>query len=316
MTTEAYFDRIFRGEVPGEELKAYLTDKASRPVTLEDLLGAVSSMRAACVKIKAPEDAVDIVGTGGDGFGTFNISTTAAIIAAGAGVTIAKHGNKAATSKSGSADCLAALGYDLTKGKEEIERDIAEKGIGFLFANLCHPAMRFVAPVRRELKFRTIFNLVGPLTNPAGVNHHALGVYAPEIIPLYIGVLKRSGSKRALVVCGEGGLDEVSISGKTKVAELLEDGSIKEYEFDPKPLLGRYYPAEAIKGGTAEENARITRKILDGSERGACRLVAALNAAVAIVAGGKAGSIEEGFEMALEAIDGGKAAKKLEELTK
>ena len=224
---------------------------------------------------------------------------------------IAKHGNKASTSKSGSADCLAALGYNLVTPLEDVARGIRENGIGFLFANRCHPAMMYAAPVRRALPFRTIFNLIGPLSNPAGVKRYALGVYAPAIIPLYVGVMKALGAKKALVFCGPDGLDELGLSGVTRISELSEDGSVKDYMFDPKRFFGSVRPLAAISGGTPEMNAQITRRVLSGEDRGACRDAAALNAAAAIVAAGKAGVIEEGIEIAYAAIDNGAALAKL-----
>ena len=315
---EAYatFREIMGGEVENPVLiAALLTAMQMNGPTIEELTGAARAMRGAGVKVAAPEDAVDIVGTGGDGFGTFNCSTTAALIAAGAGVTIAKHGNRASTSKSGSADCLAALGYDLNQSVEQVGESIAANGIGFCFANACHPAMRFAAPVRRALPFRTIFNLLGPLTNPAGITRHALGVYASDVIPLYIGALKALGARKALVFCGPDGLDELGLAGVSHVAELREDGSVREYDFDPKDLFGGYAPIEAIKGGTPEENAELTRAVLKG-EKGAYRNAAVLNAAAAIVVSGKADTLGHGVKLAEQAIDSGAAMAKLETLVK
>lgn len=311
---EAYgtFREIMGGEVENPVLiAALLTAMQMNGPTIEEVTGAARAMRGAGVRVAAPADAVDIVGTGGDGFGTFNCSTTAALIAAGAGVTIAKHGNRASTSKSGSADCLAALGYDLNKTLDEVAASIATNGIGFCFANVCHPAMRFAAPVRRALPFRTIFNLLGPLTNPAGVTRHALGVYAPDVMPLYIGALKALGAKKALVFCGPDGLDELGLAAPSQVSELNEDGTVRGYTVDPKDFFGAYAPIAAIVGGTPEENALITRRVLDG-EKGAYRNAAVLNAAAAIVAGGKAATIAEGVKLAETAVDSGAALKKLE----
>lgn len=311
---EAYgtFREIMGGEVENPVLiAALLTAMQMNGPTIEEVTGAARAMRGAGVRVAAPADAVDIVGTGGDGFGTFNCSTTAALIAAGAGVTIAKHGNRASTSKSGSADCLAALGYDLNKTLDEVAASIATNGIGFCFANTCHPAMRFAAPVRRALPFRTIFNLLGPLTNPAGVTRHALGVYAPDVMPLYIGALKALGAKKALVFCGPDGLDELGLAAPSQVSELNEDGTVRGYTVDPKDFFGAYAPIAAIVGGTPEENASITRRVLDG-EKGAYRNAAVLNAAAAIVAGGKAATIAEGVKLAEAAVDSGAALKKLE----
>lgn len=311
---EAYgtFREIMGGEVENPVLiAALLTAMQMNGPTIEEVTGAARAMRGAGVRVAASADAVDIVGTGGDGFGTFNCSTTAALIAAGAGVTIAKHGNRASTSKSGSADCLAALGYDLNKTLDEVAASIATNGIGFCFANTCHPAMRFAAPVRRALPFRTIFNLLGPLTNPAGVTRHALGVYAPDVMPLYIGALKALGAKKALVFCGPDGLDELGLAAPSQVSELNEDGTVRGYTVDPKDFFGAYAPIAAIVGGTPEENASITRRVLDG-EKGAYRNAAVLNAAAAIVAGGKAATIAEGVKLAEAAVDSGAALKKLE----
>ena len=311
---EAYgtFREIMGGEVENPVLiAALLTAMQMNGPTIEEVTGAARAMRGAGVRVAAPADAVDIVGTGGDGFGTFNCSTTAALIAAGAGVTIAKHGNRASTSKSGSADCLAALGYDLNKMLDEVAASIATNGIGFCFANVCHPAMRFAAPVRRALPFRTIFNLLGPLTNPAGVTRHALGVYAPDVMPLYIGALKALGAKKALVFCGPDGLDELGLAAPSQVSELNEDGTVRGYTVDPKDFFGAYAPIAAIVGSTPEENASITRRVLDG-EKGAYRNAAVLNAAAAIVAGGKAATIAEGVKLAEAAVDSGAALKKLE----
>lgn len=311
---EAYgtFREIMGGEVENPVLiAALLTAMQMNGPTIEEVTGAARAMRGAGVRVAAPADAVDIVGTGGDGFGTFNCSTTAALIAAGAGVTIAKHGNRASTSKSGSADCLAALGYDLNKTLDEVAASIATNGIGFCFANTCHPAMRFAAPIRRALPFRTIFNLLGPLTNPAGVTRHALGVYAPDVMPLYIGALKALGAKKALVFCGPDGLDELGPAAPSQVSELNEDGTVRGYTVDPKDFFGAYAPIAAIVGGTPEENALITRRVLDG-EKGAYRNAAVLNAAAAIVAGGKAATIAEGVKLAETAVDSGAALKKLE----
>ena len=312
----AAFSEIMSGEAVGEAvLAALLTAIEMNAPSAAEVTGAARAMRAACVKVKAPAGAVDIVGTGGDGHGTFNVSTVAAFVAAGAGVTVAKHGNKASTSKSGSADCLAALGYDLATPVAEVERSLRENGIGFLFANMCHPAMKYAAPVRRALPFRTIFNLVGPLANPADVCRHALGVYAPEIIPLYIAALKAFGAERALVFCGPDGLDELGLSGKSHVVELCASGETREYDFDPKAAFGAERPAEALRGGDPERNAQIALDILSGSEHGARRDVAALNAAAAIVAGGAATTLEEGIALAYKSIDSGAALGKLRALT-
>lgn len=313
----AAFKEIMNGEVADPVvIAALLTAMQMNGPTAEEVTGAARAMRGVGIKLKAPEGAVDIVGTGGDGFGTFNVSTTAALIAAGAGVTIAKHGNKASTSKSGSADCLAALGYDLMKSIDDVEKMIVEVGIGFCFANRCHPAMMYAAPVRKALPFRTIFNLLGPLTNPADVSRHALGVYASEIIPIYVHALKTLGSTHALVFSGPDGLDELGLGGKSHIAELLPSGEVREYDFDPKTVFGEYRPVEAIVGGTPAENAALTLQVLKGERKDAYRDAACLNAAAAIVAGDKAKTLEEGLALAYAAIDSGAAFKKLEAMTK
>ena len=302
------FDEVFAGKVSEEDLTAYLLAHKGYLPTVDELVSAAQAMRKACVKVCAPEGAVDIVGTGGDGYSTFNVSTTAAFIAAGAGVTIAKHGNIASTSKSGSADCLRSLGYDLKRTLSEVEKDIANKGIGFCFANACHPAMRFVAPVRRKLGFRTIFNLLGPLTNPAGVTHHALGVYSPEVAELYVEALKRLGAKRAVVFCGEGNMDEVTPWGTTKVW-ILDEGIVKNEELRMK----NEELVDGVRGGTPEVNARITEDILSGTDRSVKREMAVLNAAMAIMAAGTK-SFAEATAMAMESLDSGKALQKMKEL--
>lgn len=317
------FREIMNGEVTNPVLiAAILTAMQMNGPTAEEVTGAAKAMRGAGIKLKAPANAVDIVGTGGDGFGTFNVSTTAALIAAGAGVTIAKHGNKASTSKSGSADCLAALGYDLMLSIAEVEKSIADNGIGFCFANRCHPAMMYAAPVRKALPYRTIFNLLGPLTNPADVTRHALGVYAPGIIPIYISALKALGAERALVFCGEvpqadGSikyLDELSLSGVSHVSILREDGYVLETTIDPVELFGVARPIESIAGGTPEENAALTLAVLKGERKDAYRDAAALNAAAAIVAGGLAATVKEGLALAYASIDSGAALRKLDAL--
>ncbi len=311
----ATFREVMNGEVVSEAvLASLLTAMQMNGPDVAEVTGAVRAMRDVCIRVNVPEDAVDIVGTGGDGFCTFNVSTTAAMIAAGAGVTIAKHGNRAATSRSGSADCLAALGYDLMKPLPEVERSIRENGIGFLFANRCHPAMMYAAPVRKALPFRTIFNLLGPLSNPAGVKRYALGVYAPGVISLYVETLKALGVRKAIVFCGPDGLDELGLAGASQVAELGEDGEVKKYVFDPKRVFGAFSPVETIRGGGPAENARIALEILSGKDRGARRDAAALNAAAAILAGGKADSLEDGLGCAYASIDSGSAYAKLRAL--
>ena len=312
MNTQETFARIMGGEMTTEEIKEVLTAYHEKGVTADDLMAAASAMRAAGVHVACENpDAVDIVGTGGDFAGTFNVSTTAAFIAAGAGVTIAKHGNRAATSKCGTADVLEALGYDLNTPPEAVAEGIRANGIGFLFARNLHPAMRFVAPARRELKFKTIFNYLGPLTNPAGVKQHVIGVADPALLRTFAETLDRLGSRSALIVCGNDGMDEISTDGVTRFA-MLRDGIVSEGEFDVSRLCGVSYPAQAIAGGAPEENAMILRGILGGGLRGAYRLAAVINAAAAIWMADRARSLKEGIAVAEESIDSGAARAKLE----
>ncbi|MBP5284506.1 MAG: anthranilate phosphoribosyltransferase [Kiritimatiellae bacterium] len=312
--TEGYFSAILAGDVGEPELAAFLTAIARNPVGENELAGAARAMREAGVKIDlGGVDAVDIVGTGGDGAGTFNVSTAAAFIAAGAGVPIAKHGNVASTSACGSADVLRELGYNLSADAGTIARCVAETGIGFLFARELHPAMRFAAPVRRTLGFRTVFNLLGPLTNPAGVRRHVIGVPQDRLAPVFASALLRLGSERAYIVSGEGGLDEISPSGFTFVSS-LEGGSVKNGLLDAGGEYGARFPVGAVKGGDAKTNARLLASVLDGTDRGAYRAAAIENAAAAIMAGEKAASYPAALALAAESVDSGRALAKLKAL--
>ncbi len=312
MNTKETFARIMSGKMSREEIKAVLTAYHEKGISPDDLMSAAAAMREAGIKVRCDNpDAVDIVGTGGDFAGTFNVSTTAAFIAAGAGVTIAKHGNRAATSKCGTADVLEALGYDLDTPPETIAENIRENGIGFLFAKNLHPAMRFVAAARRELKFKTIFNYLGPLTNPAGVSQHVIGVADASMPRVFAETLNLLGSRSALIVCGNNGLDEISTDGKTHFA-MLRDGIVSEGEIDIEKIYGESYPVEAIAGGRPEENAMILRGVLNGGLRGAYRMAAVINAAAAIWVADKARSFKEGIKVAQESLDSGAALRKLE----
>ena len=305
---------LMRGEMSEREIAALLTEYNSRGITPDVLTGSVVAMREAGVKVDLGGlDAVDIVGTGGDGHHTFNISTAAAFIAAGAGVTVAKHGNVAATSKCGAADVLKALGYDLTLTPESVARCIREVGIGFLFAKELHPAMRYAAPVRKALGCKTIFNLLGPLTNPAGVKRHALGVYDPKLAPLFAQTLRDLGSERALVFSGEDGLDEISPMGLTFVTE-LKDGKISSSLLSGAALCGETFTTDDLAGGTPEENAALMRGVLSGKIGGAKRTASLLNAAAAIYVAGKAESLAEAVKVARTSVDSGAALAKLERL--
>lgn len=309
--SESFFASVMSGEVGEPELAAFLTALARIPVSAGTLTGAAKAMREAGVKINLEGlDPVDIVGTGGDGAGTFNVSTTAAFIAAGAGVTIAKHGNIASTSACGSADVLQALGCNLMADTAKVERCVRETGIGFLFARTLHPAMRFAAPVRRTLGFRTLFNLLGPLTNPAGAKRQVIGVPDENIAMVFAETFRRLGSTRSMIVSGEGGVDEISPGGFTFVASLA-GGAVKSELLDAGALLGRRYSLGDIRGGDAETNARILKGVLDGSVQGGYRAAALENAAAAILVGGKAETYPEALQLAAESIDSGRATGKL-----
>ena len=307
---------LMRGEMTEREIAALLNEYNARGITPEILFGSVVAMREAGIKVDLGDlDAVDIVGTGGDGHHTFNISTAAAFVAAGAGVTVAKHGNVAATSRCGAADVLKALGYDLTLSPEAVSRCIREVGVGFLFARELHPAMRYAAPVRKALGCKTIFNLLGPLTNPAGVRRHAIGVYDPKLAPLFAQALRDLGSERALVFSGENGLDEISPSGFTFVTE-LKDGKISSGLLSGADLCGGAFTVDDLAGGTPEENALQMRGVLSGRVGGAKRAATVLNAAAAISVAGKAESIAEAVKLAEASIDSGAALEKLERMVR
>ena len=312
--SEEFFAAVMAGEVGETELAAFLTALAKVPVTADALAGAARAMREAGVKIDLGGiDAVDIVGTGGDGAGTFNVSTTAAFVAAGAGVAIAKHGNVASTSNCGSADVLGALGYNLGAKPEAVARCIREAGIGFLFARELHPAMRFAAPVRRTLGFRTIFNLLGPLANPAGTLRQVIGVPDEKTAMVFAETFKRLGSTRSMIVAGEGGVDEITPSGFSFVST-LDGGVIRNSLLDAAAAYGERHSLDDIKGGDAAHNAKLLRGVLDGSVRGGYRAAAAENAAAAILVGGKAKSYEEAVRAAVESIDSGRALAKLDKM--
>ncbi|MEK6845445.1 MAG: anthranilate phosphoribosyltransferase, partial [Nanoarchaeota archaeon] len=256
---------------------------------------------------------VDTCGTGGDGSNTFNISTASAFVASGAGVSVAKHGNKSVSSKSGSADVLSALGVNINLQPKDVEKCIEETGIGFMFAPLFHPAMKYVMNARKQLGIRTIFNILGPMTNPANAKSQLIGVYSPMLISEIAGALKNLGSKHVMVVNGNG-LDEISLSGKTKVCE-LKSGKIEVYDISPEDYGFELQPLSKIIGGTAEDNAKIIIDVLKG-EKSPKRDIVLLNAGAAIYTSGKAANLKEGIEAAKQSIDSGNAMKKLEALKK
>jgi len=311
---EAAFDHIMSGEATPAQIGAFLMALRLRGETVDEIAGAVATMRAKMTTVAAPADAVDVVGTGGDGAGSVNVSTCAAFVVAGCGVTVAKHGNRALSSKSGSADVLKALGVNVDASPELIGRCIAEAGVGFMFAPNHHAAMRHVGPARTELGVRTIFNLLGPLSNPAGVRRQMVGVFAAKWVEPTAEALARLGSERAWVVHGSDGLDEITTSGATKVAE-LRDGAVRTFDISPEDAgLPRHSP-EALKGGDAEANAVALRAVLDG-DKGAYRNVSILNAAATLIVAGRVNTLEDGAALAADAIDSGGAYSRLDALVR
>ena len=302
---------IMDGKVGDTQLAAFLTALQFKNVTVSEIVGAARVMRDKAEKVNA-KDSVDTCGTGGDGADTFNISTTVAFVVAGAGVRVAKHGNRAVSSKSGSADVLKYLGVNIDASLPTVERCIEEVGIGFLFAPLMHKAMKYAAAVRKELGFRTIFNLLGPLTNPANAHAQVLGVFDSKWVTPLAEVLRELGSRHALVVHGFDGLDEITLTGETQIAELKNE-KIDNFSFNPKEFGYSLCSVADLKGAEPETNAEIMREILNGSS-GPKTDIVVLNAAAAIYVGGKADSIEKGILAAKNSIESGAALKKLEEL--
>ncbi len=311
--TSEVFDEIMEGLSPPSRIAAFLTALRIKGETVDEITGAAESMRRHAVYIDPGGLAVvDTCGTGGDASGTFNISTTAAFIAAGAGVPIAKHGNRAVTSGCGSADVLHELGVNIDVNPEIVEETIRETGIGFLFAPKLHPAMKYAAPIRKELGIRTIFNILGPLTNPAGARLQLLGVFNPQLTESLAMVLRTLGARRAMVVHGHDGLDEISSLAPSRISELRDD-NIRTYEFDPQPYLESAATADDLQGGDPVRNAAIASAVIDG-QKGPCRDIACLNAAAAIMIHGTAADFDEGIRLARESIDNGSAAAKLQAL--
>jgi len=305
---------IMTGEASPVQIGAFLVATRMKGETVEEVTGFAMVMREHALQVNARRrPLVDTCGTGGDRIKTFNVSTAAAFVAAGAGVAVAKHGNRSVTSKCGSADLLEALGIRFELPPEQVARCVDEIGIGFMFAPAYHPAMKYAAPVRKELGMRTVFNALGPLTNPAGAEAQVLGVYRPELTELHAGVLRNLGSKRAFVVHGMDGLDELSTLGETRITE-LRDGEIATYHLAPEELgLARARP-EQLQGGTPEENARLVTAILEGNEAGPAREIVLLNAAAAIAAAGQADSLPAAIPVAAQALDSGAALGKLRQL--
>ncbi len=304
---------IFSGNATDAQIGALMAALATKGETFEELAGAAKAMRRKARRIQASATTVvDTCGTGGDGAQTFNISTTTAFVVAGCGVTVAKHGNRSISSRCGSADLLEALGVNLDTDPEIVEEAVQTIGIGFLFAPLYHSAMRFAGRARKEVGLRSIFNMLGPLTNPAAANCQILGVYAPELTEMFAQALKLLGSKRAFVVHGHDGLDEISVCAATRVSE-LNDGQIRTYDIHPEHFFDDTAEQENLKGGDPDVNAEITLSILKGA-KGPCRNVILLNSAAALVAADVAKDLENGVEISKDAIDKGAALEKLNEL--
>jgi anthranilate phosphoribosyltransferase len=304
---------IMAGEATPAQIGGFLVALRVKGETAEEIAGCAEAMRTHVLAVRTGrDDLVDTAGTGGDGACTFNISTAAALVAAAAGAAVAKHGNRAVSSASGSADVLEALGFDLEQPPERIARSIEELGFGFLFAPTHHPAMRHAAPVRRELATRTVFNVLGPLTNPAGARAQVVGVYAPDLVPTIADVLARLGARRAFVVHGAGGIDELSPAGPNLVCE-VRSGRVRRREIDPRELGVPRCRPEDLRGGSPEENAGTVREIFAGAP-GPKREAVLLNAAGAIAAAGRARDLADGYAAAAEAVDSGAAGERLERL--
>jgi anthranilate phosphoribosyltransferase len=306
---------IMSGNATDAQIGALMAALATKGETFSELAGAALAMRRKAIRIQTDSDVVlDTCGTGGDGSNTFNISTTAAFVVAGCGVTVAKHGNRSISSKCGSADLLEALGVNLEAGPEVVEEAVRQIGIGFLFAPRFHGAMRYASRARSELGVRSIFNMLGPLTNPAGANCQLIGVYAPELTEMFAQALKLLGAKRAFVVHGHDGLDEISVCAPTRVSE-LNNGIIRTYDISPERFSGRRADPRDLAGGTPAENADITLKVLSG-ESGPRLDVVAVNAGAALVAAGVGQNLAEGIKMAEASIYDGRAMKKLQGLVR
>ena len=305
-------DGVMAGEATPVQIAGLLIALRAKGETAEEMAGFVDSMRAHATPLDVPEGTIDTCGTGGDRAGTFNISTAAALVAAGAGIPVAKHGNRAASSRCGSADVLEALGVDITLGPDPVRACIDAAGMGFCFAPTFHPAMRHAGPARRELGVRTVFNVLGPLANPGRVRRQALGVGARGLAPLMVQVLKELGHERALVFYGEDGLDELTTTGPSRVFE-LKAGSVTEYELEPQELGVRRSTLDDLRGGTPPENAELLRNVLDG-ERGPRRDVVLLNAAAAALAAGRAQTWAEAIPIVTESLDSGRARQSLARL--
>ena len=309
---EAVMDEIMSGQATPVQMSAYLTALALKGETIDEITASAAGMRAHCIKLLHNLDVLEIVGTGGDGSNSFNISTTSSLVIAAGGVPVAKHGNRAASSKSGAADVLETLGVKITLTPERSAEILKKINICFLFAQNYHIAMKYVAPIRKELGIRTVFNILGPLSNPAGANMELMGVYDQSLVEPLAQVMANLGVNRGMVVYGQDSLDEISMCAPTSVCE-IRDGKFTSYEITPEQFGYERCEKGALTGGTPAENAEITKAILKGEEKGPKRQAVCLNAGTALYIAGKAASIEEGVKLAESLIDSGAALKKLEE---
>ena len=309
---ETVMDEIMSGQATPVQMSAYLTALSLKGETIDEITASAAGMRAHCIKLLHDMDVLEIVGTGGDGSNSFNISTTSSLVIAAGGVPVAKHGNRAASSKSGAADVLEALGVKITLTPERSAEILKKINICFLFAQNYHIAMKYVAPIRKELGIRTVFNILGPLSNPAGANMELMGVYDQALVEPLAQVMANLGVNRGMVVYGQDSLDEISMCAPTSVCE-IKDGKFTSYEITPEQFGYEKCEKGALTGGTPAENAEITKAILKGEERGPKRQAVCLNAGVALYIAGKAASMEEGVKLAESLIDNGVALKKLEE---
>ena len=309
---EEVMNEIMSGKATPVQMSAYLTALALKGETIDEITASAAGMRAHCIKLLHDMDVLEIVGTGGDGSNSFNISTTSSLVIAAAGVPVAKHGNRAASSKSGAADVLEALGVDITIPPERSAQLLKDINICFLFAQNYHVAMKYVAPIRKELGIRTVFNILGPLSNPAGANMELMGVFDESLVEPLAQVMAKLGVARGMVVYGRDSLDEISMCESTAVCA-IKDGWFQSYELTPEQFGYERCDKSELTGGTPEENAEITRAILEGREKGAKRQAVCLNAGAALYITGKTETIEEGVRLAERLIDEGAALKKLDE---
>jgi anthranilate phosphoribosyltransferase len=305
-------NEIMEGKATDAQIGAFLTALRIKGETVEEITGAARIMREKATTIKAPDGVLDTCGTGGDMSHTFNISTTTALVVAGSGVPVAKHGNRSVSSQSGSADVLEALGVKIDLSPQKVEKCLFETGFGFLFAPIFHPAMKYAIGPRREIGIRTIFNILGPITNPAGAKRQILGVFASRLTEILANVLGNLGAVDAIVVHGEDGLDEISISSRTRVSR-FNNGNTKNFYIEPEDFGISRNSIEHIIGGTKEDNATITLSIING-EKGPRRDIVLMNSAVALIAAGKTEDFKTALNIAKDAIDSGRTSKKLEEL--